>query len=283
MKAQITLTVDAAKQLISGAIMKRRDFQAAYVNGRILLKGGTTVSLIAEKMGLPPLRISGRISRNGAKSAKNGCYDGAHSILFEKDKVRNIDEDFTAAVTELTASDVVVIGANALDSEGYTGILLGSPLGGRPGQGFSGLMAQGCKVIIACGLEKLIPGSIREASMAAGLSATSWSMGMSCGLVPLFGEVVTEQSALEQLFSVKAVVIASGGICGGEGSTTLIVEGEESAVKAAVELVVKHQALVNYDTEQRFAECSKGSTGCTVHKNCAWLKAKGDQLAWYEK
>lgn len=280
MKAQLTLTVSVAKQIIAEAIVHREDFQKAREKGRILFKGGTTVSAVAVKANLSALRISGRISPRGTKSAADcSAPKAAHSLLLYKGKTVNIDDDFPAQVTQLEAEDVVVIGANAIDAYGAAGILIGSPLGGMPGQGFSGLMAQGCKIIVACGLEKLIPGKIADACLSAGLHGTDWSMGMSCGLVPIFGEVVTEQKAMEELFHVKAVAIAAGGVDGAEGATSWILEGEAADVQQAVEAVIseRKKAETSYG---KLAECQKGSLGCARHKNCAWRQAKGGELSW---
>jgi hypothetical protein len=282
MKAQITLTVPVAKNMIAAAILHRKDFRQARKNGKILFKGGTTVSAVAVKAGLPALRISGRISPRGAKSGEDGPYKAAHSLLLYKETVVSVDDDFPAQVAWLEAGDIVVIGANALDTDGFAGILLGSPLGGMPGQGFSGIMSQGCKVIVACGLEKLIPGKISAACCSAGMNGTDWSMGMSCGLVPIAGEVVTEQKAMEELFQIKAVPIAAGGVCGAEGATSWILDGEEANVRQAVQAVISEIKQAEASRVE-LAECHKGSMGCARHKNCAWCRSKGGELSWYEK
>jgi len=48
-----------------------REVKGAVEKGRIILKGGTTVSAIFEEMVGMPLRISGRITRRGTITAKN--------------------------------------------------------------------------------------------------------------------------------------------------------------------------------------------------------------------
>ena len=157
-------------------------------------------------------------------------------------------------------------------------MLLGSPLGGMPGQGFAGLMAQGCRVLILCGLEKLIPGSIEAATEAAGIYASHWSMGMATGLCPLTGRVITEQTALELLAPVRCTVIAAGGIHGAEGATTMIIEGEESAVRQAVQAVLAIKGADSAGCPVSLEECRPGSPGCGVHQGCAWRTSKGEQL-----
>jgi hypothetical protein len=52
-----------------------------------------------------------------------------------------------------------------------------------------------------------------------------------------FGQVVTEIDALDILFGVEAVHVASGGVLGSEGAVTIAIEGEEERVKATMDLV----------------------------------------------
>lgn len=279
MKGQVTITAEVAKEVIAQGIIKRNDFKIAQTHGKILFKGGTTVDRIAHAVGLPSLRISGRISVNGTKSSGNPASVGAHSVLWEKGQCINIDEQFSEAVLTMAPGDVAIIGANAIDMQGNAGLLLGSPLGGNPGRGLIGLMAQGCTVLIACGLEKMINGSIVDACRAAGIEGTSWSMGMSCGLVPIIGEVITEQNVLEKLFSVQVIPIAAGGVDGAQGSITFIIDGPDAAVQGAIEFILTcRESAQSYSVA--LLECKKGSPGCAVHKNCIWRQSKGERLTW---
>lgn len=154
MKAQITLTVAESKALIAEAIADLPGVKAALAEGRLLLKGGTTVSAIARQLLGEELRISGRVSPRGTK-ATNGGSERPHSILVENGQVKNIDDCFSEAVRTLRPGDIAVIGANAIDASGRAAMLLGSPLGGNVGQGLAGIMSQGCRVIIACGPGKV--------------------------------------------------------------------------------------------------------------------------------
>ena len=282
MKAQVTLTVGEAKAIIAEGIASRADVQAALSGGRLLLKGGTTVAAIARRLLGEDLRISGRISPRGTK-ATSGDSKKPHSILVEKGCVRDIDESFCEAVAKLRPEDIVIIGANAMDASGRTAMLLGRPLGGGVGQGFAGIMSQGCKVIIACGWEKLIPGSIEEAIRVAGIYSPAWSMGMAAGLAPLSGEVVTEQKALEMLTGTKCTVIAAGGIDGAEGATTMVVEGEQEQVIKAVKAVLRIKGAVSAGCPASLVECSSGAPGCSVHQACAWRAQIGGKIKWPEE
>jgi hypothetical protein len=63
MKVQIALTVNESKRLIAKAVVSLPEIKNALEKGKILLKGGTTVSVIAEELVGIPLRICGRISK----------------------------------------------------------------------------------------------------------------------------------------------------------------------------------------------------------------------------
>ncbi|MBA7689046.1 hypothetical protein ES703_97540 [subsurface metagenome] len=67
--------------------------------------------------------------------------------------------------------------------------------------------------------------------MAASRKGVERSYGMSTGLIPLFGKVITEKEAVEIIAEVNCAVIGRGGIMGGEGSTVMTVEGLEDQVE----------------------------------------------------
>lgn len=282
LRAQLTLTVPEAKALIAEAIACMPTVQAALASGNVLLKGGTTVAAVARRLVNTDLRVSGRISPQGTKASAGGSQQ-PHSILIAAGQISNIDACFGAAVASLKADDVAIIGANALDADGRAAMLLGAPLGGNPGQGISGMLAQGCRVLIACGLEKLIPGSIDAAVRAAGIYASSWSMGMAAGLAPLSGEVISEQTALAMLSGAHCTVIGAGGIAGAEGGTTLIAEGSAVQVEKAVQAVLAVKGAATAGCAVSLEECGPGSPGCAVHQQCAWRKWRGEMNKWQVK
>jgi hypothetical protein len=52
-----------------------------------------------------------------------------------------------------------------------------------------------------------------------------------------FGRVITELDALDILFDVEAVHVASGGVLGSEGAVTIAVEGEPEQVEQVMSLI----------------------------------------------
>jgi len=145
---------------------------------------------------------------------------------------------FTEAIKEVTAGDVFIKGANAVDTQGHAGVLLASAVGGTIGAILGIVASRGIHLIVPVGLEKLVP-SVIAGSRHLGQGTAKRVMGHQVGLMPLVNaQVVTEIQALETLAGVSAVHVSSGGISGSEGSVVLALEGNESDVDRAYEIVL---------------------------------------------
>ena len=270
MKAQVTVTPSEGKRLIAKAIAALPEVRAALASGRVLLKGGTTVSAVAEELCGCPLRISGRVSPLGTKASGSTTKEAPHSLLVERGQMRNVDDVLEETVERMVEGDVAVVGANAIDVYGNAALMAGAPLGGPPGRVLSGLLAQGVEVIIAAGLEKLIPGRIEDAVRAAGRAGTRVAMGMAVGLMPICGRLITEREAIPILAPVSCTVIGAGGILGAEGSVTLVLDGEREAVLRAFDLVRALKGATLSGVEDSLVECAPGSTACKTHLCCVY-------------
>ena len=274
MKAQLTLTVSEAKRLIAKAVAALPEVRAALQGGRLLLKGGTTVSAVAEEIAGVALRICGRIGTRGTLSMAEDV-EGPHSVLIEGGRVTNIDASIVEVAGSLGPEDVVIIGGNALDAHGVAAMMAGSVSGGLPGQAMSGFLAEGARIVIPIGLEKLIPGSIADAVRAAGRKDADVSLGMAVGLIPIYGRVVTEQHAVEILARVKTTVIGRGGIMGAEGATVMVAEGEREEVERLVALTRAVKGAVVSGIPESLPECRGGSPRCRQHLACVYRKERG--------
>lgn len=270
MRAQLSLTVAEGKLLIARAIASLPEVRWALENGQIFLKGGTTVSALAEELAGVPLRISGRISPRGAKSAQNPNPASPHSIVIERGQWRNVDPEVGSVVAGLGPRDVAVLGANIIDPKGRAAMMAGRALGGIPGQALAGLMAQGTQVIVAAGLEKLISGSVDDAVRGCGMAGCDWSLGMPVGLMPVVGRLITEIEALEILAGVTSTVIGKGGIDGAEGGATLAVTGEEPQVQRAIEAMLAVKGAGTSGSACGWPECRSGNERCREHWSCVW-------------
>ena len=274
MKAQIVLTVNESKKIIAKAICSLPEVKNALARKKILLKGGTTVSAIAEELVGIPLRICGRISKRGTVSSQIILVKHPHSILVEKGKTKNIDDNIVEVVKNLGRGDIIIISGNALDSQKNVGIMAGSVSGGNAGMAVSGMFSEGAEVIIPIGLEKLIPGTIRDASIIAGRKDVDVSYGMAVGLIPLYGKVVTEKDAVETLAKLNCTVIGKGGILGAEGSTVMVVEGLDKEVKKILKVIKEVKGADISGQRESLEECKKGSPSCRSHSACIYLRSR---------
>lgn len=268
-RIQVTLTVAEAKWLIAKGIAVLPEVKKALQEGRIFLKGGTTVSAVAEELAGIPLKISGRFSPRGARAGLHREIKG-HSVLITKGEVQIADEMLRETVETLKQNDIVIIGANAIDIEGDAAMCMGAALGGPPGEVLTGLMGNGAKVIITAGLEKLIPGRIRDAIMASGRNAIQEAHGMAVGLIPLVGRVFTEKDAITALANVTCTVIAMGGIDGAEGATTMVIAGEASEVAKVVCVINQVKGSLVSGIAETLGECEPCGPGCGLHKACIY-------------
>jgi hypothetical protein len=273
MEAQISLTVSESKRFIAKAVASLPEVREALKNGKVILKGGTTVSALCEEMVGMPLRISGRITPRGTVTAKDLSREHPHSVLIEKGTVSNIDDTIAEVAQGLGRKDIVIISGNAMDTSGNVAMMAGSPGGGNPGSAISGMLAQGARIIIPMGLEKLILGSIQDAVKAAGRDK-DLSYGMAVGLIPLIGKVVTEKDAAEILSHVRCTVIGRGGINEAEGSTVMVVEGEEREVERLLRIVDAIKGAGISGEETSMEECDGRSIRCRDHTSCIYREGK---------
>jgi len=140
---------------------------------------------------------------------------------------------------EIGPQDVYVKGCNAVDIEGHAGVLFGHDGGGTIARVMGVQKEKGFSVILAVGLEKLIPVNMLEAAKATARNAEfDYAMGMPCGLYPVKGgTTVTEIQAVEILSGAHAVPVAAGGVGGAEGATVLVIDGTKEQVTKAIEFV----------------------------------------------
>lgn len=272
MRVQITLTVPEGKRLIAKGIATRRDIKVAFRRGKILLKGGTTVSAICEELCGKPLRISGRITPKGTKSSKE-LLDSWYCAIIEKGSLRNIDGEVGKVVSTLNKGDIVIIGANAFDNYGNAALMIGGILGGEPGCALCGMISAINKVIIAVGIEKIVPGNLNEVIRNTGRNEVDMAMGMAVGLMPICGEIYTEMEAIKTLAKVHPKIIGRGGIDGAEGATTFTIDGEKKEVLKIFHLLRSLKESKHSGLAESFEECDVGKK-CKLHVACMYAKKK---------
>lgn len=239
MRAQITLTSAESKRVIAKAVADMDVVRKALKNGTILIPRGTTNAFVLEELTGEKIQ-KGRFAC-GICTSNGTCVtkDRMSEVVIEKGKIVRALRIIKEFVDKVGEGDVIIKGANALDTDGNAAVMIGHPTGGHFGEILRGEKAKGICSIIPVGLEKLIPISVSAASKEAGMTLMDYSMGNPVSLWPITGIVITEIQAIRQLSGADAIPIGSGGIGGAEGGTTLVITGTENKVRKAIEIVEK--------------------------------------------
>jgi hypothetical protein len=225
MHVQITLTPAESKRLIAKAVVKLGEVKKAFKNGIIVIGVGTTNAYVAEEL------LGKKIERGrfvaGVVLPKGTFILPAErrlkEIVIRRGKI--IDAKMDDVLPEMSSSDVFLKGANAVDFSGTAGVLMAGQGGGTIGRSLGTIMSKGVNLIIPVGLEKFIPGSIKNVAPLAGMDKVIFSTGTPVGMMPIHGRVITELEAIKILSGAEAIVMAKGGVSGAEGAVTLMVRG----------------------------------------------------------
>ncbi len=241
MLAEVVLTPSESKRLIGRAVASMKVVKEALKSGLVIIIKGTTNSYVAEEILKKPLE-KGRYARGIVAPGMLSYVSEEESIsdvIIEKGKTRK-DLTLEEAIKMLQTGDVLIKGANALDSTGITGVFVARiPVtdGGTIGRSLGTVVGRGVNFIIPVSLEKLIPTSIREIVTQLNDKEVNMGMGLTVNIMPTLGKVVSEIEAFEILAGVEAVNIGAGGVGGAEGARVFILKGDEEAVKKAFNLV----------------------------------------------
>jgi hypothetical protein len=186
----------------------------------------------------------------------------------------DVDELLEQTIENLAADDIGIVGANAIDVHGNSALMYGAALGAKPGRIISGLMAEIKNIIIAAGLEKLIPGSITDVIPQVGRKNVDLSMGMAVGLTPISGRIITEKDAIPLLADVDCTAIGRGGIFGAEGATTMIIEGDKAEVKKIFRIISSIKRAEVSGLQESLPECKPPHEKCKLHWACIYKRTK---------
>ncbi len=240
MKAQVTLTPAEGKRLIAKAISCMDSVQKAYQEGTLIIATSTTTAYVAEElMGKEidkGMFTAGVVTKEGASITKaDGRYK--HHV-FEKGALKECTTpELVPYLARMGPDDVMIKGANAIDPFGAAGILLAGSGGGTIGTAWGHLIRNGAQLIIAAGLEKLVPGPLDGVAPMMGTEAIDKAMGWKCGMMVVQGQIITEMEAMKLLFGVDAIPVAGGGIDGAEGCKIFLLEGPAENVELAFEVL----------------------------------------------
>lgn len=237
--ALVVLNSSESRRLLAQAIAVLPEVQRALAHGTIIIARGITNAYITEELlGIrvePKAGLTVGMVCHGVTTSHAGAPPTTHHVIRRGKVVENADS--RQEILSFGPDDVFIKGANAVDPEGHAGIFASSVVGGTIGMAWPVVTARGSHLIIPVGLEKLVP-SVLEATRRTGLYHFRWSMGLPARLMPVVTAlVVTEIQALAVLAGVRATHVGSGGVGGSEGAVVLSLEGEESRVEQAFEIV----------------------------------------------
>ena len=236
MNASVVLTPPMSKRLIAKGVAALPVVQSAMKDGRIVVTLGTTNAFVAEEL------LGRSIDRGAFAAGFIDCTWNVNRRLGEAGEVvlhsgKPVDTGASDILSSLAAGDVVIKGGNALDPWGTVGVLMAAATGGTVGRYVAPALARGADIVIPISIAKSVHTRIAELPRRMGVGRLALHSGLPCGMYPLHGRVVSEVEALELLFAVCVTHVASGGVGSGAGSVSLVLEGEDDAVRDAYALI----------------------------------------------
>ena len=236
-QAAVVLNPAESKRLLGKAVAGLPEIKNAYANGRLSISTCSSSAFLLEE--LTGERVSPYCYCIGMVA--DGLLTGSHKDDREVArffvKGERVEQDAWTFLDTFEKGDAVVKGGNAVDPQGYAGVLTSNNQSGTIGALVSLLAVRGLPIIMPVGLEKLVA-SVPEAAAGGGQLTLSRSMGDAVWLYPVTSAlVVTEIEALGIMAGVKARHVASGGIGGSEGAVVLLLEGYEENIEKAWKIV----------------------------------------------
>lgn len=236
MRALITLTPSESKRLIAKGVAALPCIKNALKDYTIILAGGTTNGFLLEELTGEKIDKKSTYTVGIVTEGKTGVTSEegrVHPYVITKGKTREREYRWKTYLAEISAGDVFIKGGNAVDNTGLAAVLSSDSMGGTIGVAWGPVMQRGVELVVPIGLEKLVP-SVRDAVEFMTGHPIDEAIGDKIGLMPMLGAtVVTEITAIEVLYNVKAKCVASGGVGGSEGAVILVIDGEEENVKKA--------------------------------------------------
>ena len=241
MKAAFTLIPSESRRLIAKAVVRMEEVKIAKRKAYIILTGGTTNGFVLQEL-LGKRNIEPYAFAVGTNTHRLLCVTDpdkrppiALPVVIHQGKIST--KTVTEALEDFHVETVIIKGANAVDPEGNVGVITAGFDGGTLAKVFGTVTSQGLRMIFPVGLEKMIA-SVKEATAWTGAKTLDYTLGADFGMYCIHnGTVVTEIEALRILTGVEAKHIASGGVGESAGAVVLIIQGEATKVKKAIQLI----------------------------------------------
>ncbi|OPY07433.1 MAG: hypothetical protein A4E68_01797 [Syntrophaceae bacterium PtaB.Bin095] len=240
MQALFTLTPAESKRLIGKGVAALPEIKNAMRKGYLLVGRGSTNAYILEELLGEKIRKEGYLAGQVIRGVLCvlGPEERTQPVTFHKGKPLPVEPG--TVLDKLSPGDILLKGANALDSGGNVGVVMASPTGGTMGQFLMAMKARGLEIIYPVGLEKMVP-SVELAAQYGGSMTLGKTVGARVGMACVSdGIVFTELDAIESLFDLEAVHFASGGWGGAEGCVTIAIEGPDAEVGKCLRFIERN-------------------------------------------
>lgn len=232
---QYTISPAAGKRLIAKSLIQIPSILEALENRTVVIIAGTTNGYVAEEF----LKKINQIKEFSKNKYYRGITLPPKFTKSETGRVSN-DNEFIGDVVivngkwekgktifdvadQLKKGDVIFKGANAVNIETkQAAILIGHPTAGTISPTFQCVVGRRVALYLPIGLEKRISGDINEIARMLNSPNASGARYM-----PVSGNIVTELQAINLICGADAELIASGGVCGAEGTNWIAVTGNE--------------------------------------------------------
>lgn len=241
MRILFTLTSSESRRLIAKAVVQMPEFKAAWKNAYVLLAGGTSNAFIAQELlgrdAVDPALCTVGISTDGMLCVTNPDSRKSFPNVFFKGEAQP-EKTLADGLNDYHPETVFIKGANAVDKDGFVGVITSGFDGGTIPHVIGTVTSKGLKYITPVGLEKLVF-SVRDSAKAlGGASHIDISMGADPGMYCLGNTtVITEIQAIKILFSCEASLVCCGGVGGNEGAVTLTADGDEEKIKVLTDFL----------------------------------------------
>jgi len=255
MRALFVLTPTESKRLIAKAVANMEEVKHALKHSNMMISHSSTCVYVLEEilgkeklfeMMNPAAYLSGIITRGTLCTTQ--AQEKPPIVLLKKGVVTPPPDTMSEMLVDFGSDSVVMKGANAVDAEGNAAVMVAHPEGGTIGWSIGAVLSRGIHLITPVGLEKLVP-SIKQSVSLCGQYNLDYCQGKKVGMIPLTNaKVVTEIEAIKILTGVEAFHVASGGVCGSEGSVTLIAEGSQEPMNKTIKLIesLKGEQSLNF-------------------------------------
>jgi len=278
--AQVVLTAAESRKLIAETVSQLREIRRALKQYRIILCTSSITPDILEALGFQEipetergLYVCGMIRAEGLCTTDFDLVKSA--TIIDKGIVVTDRVERTKILNSMGPGDIYIKSPNIMDRNGRVGVLAGAPSCGMVGKMVYGLKTSGYMMIAPTLLLKSAPVDITSLSETVDLSSyerdasefVKYSCGMPVNLVvlPEHVRVITEITAIRQLFGLVSYPIAISGVGSGADAVVLSVTGRDDhlhrfwkhlcGIKGA-------ESIVTHATNCRTCPDAKNSNRC---------------------